>query len=134
MSGRRLFGLLLIRWGFAALVAAAIASGLVAAITVNPPMSVPSVALQAGVIYRVEVGAGVFFGLYVAAMAFALALQNRGFTEIGHGGIRARDLASFSDDVVAEDVTTEILDVLVAEMEALQIQRERMQVVYRATD
>ena len=96
MRRRRLFGLLLIRWGFAGLVAVAIAIGLVAAFTVTPPMDVPAVALQAPVIYRVEVGAAVFFGLYLATMAFVLALQNRGFTEIGAGGIRARELAEAS--------------------------------------
>ena len=35
----------------------------------------------------------IFIGLYLVAMAFVLALQNRAFTEIGAGGMRARSLA-----------------------------------------
>jgi hypothetical protein len=77
MRRRRLFWLLLVRWGFAVLVAVAIAIGLLVALTVAPPPDVPAVALQAPIIYRVEVGAAVFLGLYLATMAFALALQNR---------------------------------------------------------
>jgi hypothetical protein len=46
MSRRRLFGLLLARWGFAFIVAAAIAVGLVVAMTVTPPAEIPAVALR----------------------------------------------------------------------------------------
>jgi hypothetical protein len=129
---RYLFRLWLARWGFAVMVAAAIVVGFVVATTVSPPTEVPSLALRAVAVYRVEVGAAVFFGLYVATMAFALALQNRGFTEIGGGGIRAQDLTAVSEDAVVEDVAAELLAELFEEMEALQIQRERMQGVYRA--
>jgi hypothetical protein len=89
------------------MVAAVIAVGFVVAMTITPPTEIPTVALRAEAVYRVEVGAAVFFGLYVAPMAFALALQNRGFTEIGSGGIRAQDLATASESVASEDASME---------------------------
>ena len=64
--------------------------------TVDIPADIPGVALRAPAVYRLEVGAAIFVGLYLVAMAFVLALQNRGFTEIGTGGIRATSLASKS--------------------------------------
>jgi hypothetical protein len=129
MRRRRLFGLLLARWGFAAIVAVAITVGLVVAMTVTPPADVPAVALRAAAVYRVEVGAAVFFGLYVATLAFALALQNRGFTEIGTGGIRARDLAAVSEDAVAEDVSMELLEEVRAEVGDLRSWRQKSESV-----
>ena len=123
MSRRRLFGLVLIRWGFAALVAAAIAIGFVAAVTVASPADLPSTALQAEVIYRVEVGIAVFLGLYVAALAFALALQNRGFTEIGNSGLRAQDLASVSREYVDAEVAAELLEDVAEQLDLLKRQR-----------
>jgi hypothetical protein len=77
--------LVLARWGFAALVVAAIVVGFFAAATVTPPPELPTVALRAEAVYRVEVGGAVFIGLYVATMALSLALHNRGFTEFGSG-------------------------------------------------
>ena len=123
MSRRRLFGLVLIRWGFAALVAAAIAIGFVAAVTVASPADLPSTALQAEIIYRVEVGIAVFLGLYVAALAFALALQNRGFTEIGNSGVRAQDLASVSWEYVDAEVAAELLEDVAEQLDLLKRQR-----------
>jgi hypothetical protein len=106
------------------MVAAAIAVGFLVALTVTPPAEVPTVALRASAVYRVEVGAAVFFGLYVATMAFALALQNRGFTEIGSGGIRAQDLAAVSENVDAEVVSREILEELAEQVDALLERRQ----------
>jgi hypothetical protein len=129
MRRRKLFGLLCVRWGFAVLVLAAIAVGFIAALTVRPPADVPAVALQAVVIYRLEVGVAVFFGLYLATMAFALALQNRGFTEIGSSGIRARGLTAASEEVIDEledeDLALELMD----EVRDLQAWRERSEYV-----
>ena|GEM_PF-3625667 len=82
--------LLVVRWGFTAMVVVAIALGVVAAATVAPPADIPAVALRAIVVYRLEVGAAVFFGLYVATMALVLAMHNRGFTEIGGAGVKHR--------------------------------------------
>jgi hypothetical protein len=126
---RELLRLLLAKWGFAATVAAAIAVGLAVAMTVTLPADIPAVALRAAAVYRVEVGAAVFLGLYVATMAFALALQNRGFTEIGTGGIRARNLAAVSEDAVAEDVSTELLEEVMEEVDDLRSWRERSESV-----
>jgi hypothetical protein len=125
MPRRRLFELLLVRWGFALLVAIAIAIGFVAAATVAPPAGIPGFALKAPVVYRVEVGAAVFFGLYLATLAFALALQNRGFTEIGSGGVRARDL----NEVPAEAMEAESILDLMEEVGDLQTWRERSEYV-----
>ena len=128
MSRRRVIGLLVVRWGFAILVASAIASGLVASMTVTPEVPASRLmpgALQATVVYRMEVGAAVFFGLYAAAMALALALQNRGFTEIGSSGIKARDLSAVSEDVAAENISEELLAELVQQVDTLRLQVQR---------
>jgi hypothetical protein len=108
MRRRRLIELLVVRWGFAGMVALAIVLGMVAAGTATPPADIPAVALRAAVVYRVEVGAAVFFGFYLATMALVLAMHNRAFTELGTGGIKARDLASFEatnrDEFVLESL------------------------------
>ncbi len=71
-----LLGLWFARWGFAVMVAVAIVVGFAVAVTVSSPAEVPTVALRAVPVYRVEVGAAVFFGLYSVTMAIALALRN----------------------------------------------------------
>jgi hypothetical protein len=122
---RYLFRLWLARWGFALMVAAAILVGLAAAMTVAPPLEVPTVALRAPVVYRAEVGAAVFFALYVAMIAFALALHNRGFTEIGSSGLKAQDLATVSEGAIANyDFSLELIASLQDEMESLRFQRQ----------
>ena len=80
------------RWGFAIIVglAALVAAGV--AWKVEVPSEVPDFALNAAAIYRVEVGAATFLGLYLVAMAFVLALNNRGFSEIGVNGLKAQDI------------------------------------------
>lgn len=105
------------------MVAVAIVLGVVAAMTVSPPADIPAVALRAAVVYRVEVGAAVFFGLYLVTMALVLAMHNRSFTEIGSGGIRAQDLAAASDGLVAESAAMELVEEL-AERQAVQKERE----------
>jgi hypothetical protein len=111
MRRRRLIELLVVRWWFAAVIAAAIAIGLVAAITVTPPSDLPTVALSALPVYRMEVGAAVFFGLYLATMAFALALHNRAFTEVGTNGFRAQDLvAAEMQSVYFEELATGLME------------------------
>jgi hypothetical protein len=101
--------LLVIRWWFAALVAVAIAGSVVAATTATPPSDLPTVALDAIPVYRVEVGAAVFLGLYLATMAFALALHNRAFTEVGTNGFKALDIAAAEEDrIYFEELTTEL--------------------------
>jgi hypothetical protein len=124
MKRRRLIELLVVRWGFAAMVAVAIAMGIIAGATVAPPSDVPAVSLRAVAVYRMEVGAAVFLGLYLATMALVLAMHNRGFTEIGSGGIRAQDLAAASDGLVAESVAMELIEEL-AEQQAVLREGER---------
>jgi hypothetical protein len=114
MRRRILIQLLAVRWGFAAMVAVAIIVSVVAAVTVAPPSNLPSVALGAMPVYRVEVAAAVFFGFYLATMALVLAMHNRGFTEIGSGGVRAQELAGLSgDEPVVTDLLTELTDEIV---------------------
>jgi hypothetical protein len=129
MRRRRLIELLIIRWGFAAMIAAAIAVGLAVAVTVAPPADIPSFALQAAPVYRVEVGAAVFLGLYLATMALVLAMHNRGFTEMGTGGIRARDLAELEGAAVDEfalEGIEEIREMLVRREEREDVNRETL--------
>jgi hypothetical protein len=128
---RYLFRLWLARWGFALMVAAAILVGLAAAVTVAAPPDIPTVALRAAPVYRVEVGGAVFFCLYVAGMAFALSLRNRGFTEIGSGGVRAQDMAAASDDVAAEvEASTELLTDVIDEIDELRTMRREGQIAH----
>jgi hypothetical protein len=81
-------------WGFAMLVGLATIAAAYVAWRVEVPPEVPDFALRAAVVYRVEVGAATFLGLYLVAMAFVLALNNRGFSEIGVNGVRAQDINS----------------------------------------
>lgn len=56
------------------------------------PDAVPDFALQAAPVYRLEVGAACFVVVYLAAMAFFLALDGRGFAELGPKGLRATEV------------------------------------------
>lgn len=107
------------------MVAVAILVGLVVAMTVTPPAELPSVALRAAPVFRVEVGAAVFIALYLATMAFVLALHNRGFTEIGSSGIRARDLAEVSDGLISEDESRALVTDLLGEFGSLIDDRQK---------
>ncbi len=89
--------------GFAILVCLAVLAGTYAAWNVEVPSEVPDFALNAAAVYRVEVGAATFLGLYLVAMAFVLALNNRGFTEIGVHGLKAQDITEKTQrDVIQE--------------------------------
>ena len=105
------------------MVAAAMVLGAGIALTAVPPPEIPTAALRSAAVYRVEVGGAVFLGLYLAAMALALAIQNRGFTEIGSGGIKAQDLAAVSDEMVVRDLATEILEELIEQIDVLEERR-----------
>jgi hypothetical protein len=116
--------LVLARWGFAALAAAAIGVGLLAAATVTPPTELPTVALRAEAVYRVEVGGSVFLAFYLVTMALTLALHNRGFTEFGTGAVRARDLAAVSAEAISAEASRELLDDVMQEVRELSDWRE----------
>jgi hypothetical protein len=124
---RYLFALTLARWGFAAMVAAAIAIGLVVAITASPPTDIPAVALRSVAVYRAEAGTTVFLGLYIATMAFILALHHRAFTEIGSAGVRAQGLATISEDAISEAVAAELLEEVMGEVRDLRNWRKESQ-------
>jgi hypothetical protein len=85
------------RWlrdlGFPLLVLAALAASSYLAASVQVPKSIPDFALKAAPMYRLEIGGGCFAVLYLAAMAFVLALGGRGFAEIGTRGLRATELS-----------------------------------------
>jgi len=109
MRRRTLIQLLAVRWGFAAMVGVAVVTGVVAAVTVAPPPNLPSIALGALPVYRVEVGAAVFTGLYLGATALFLAMHNRAYTELGTSGIRASALAA-EEDAEFEELTLELME------------------------
>lgn len=84
------------RWlkdlGFPVLVLTALAvSGYLAA-SAPVPDPVPDFALQASAVYRLEVGAACFAAFYLAAMALVLAIDGRGFAELGTKGLRAAEV------------------------------------------
>jgi hypothetical protein len=112
------------RWGFAAAVAAAVLAGLAVAVTVEMPADIPTVALRAAPVYRLEVGGALFVGLYIATMAFFLALQNRGFTEIGPGGVRAQDLSVVPEVMVAQEESMALVEEMIDEWRQLRDVRE----------
>jgi hypothetical protein len=103
------------------LVGAAIAAAAFIAWKVTVPDPVPNFALKAAAIYRIEVGAAAFLGLYLISMAFALALNNRGFSEIGMSGLKAQDLANRGQQLTLEEheKALESVNVVVSGIEEL---------------
>jgi hypothetical protein len=82
------------RWGLAVLVVSDAILGLWAGATVAVPADVPSFALQAAAVYKLEVGAAVFTGAYLVSLALVLAFRNRAFAEIGMSGIKVEEIRS----------------------------------------
>lgn len=66
--------------------------------SVQIPEPVPDFALQAAAIYRLEVGGASFVVLYLAAMAFVLALDGRGFAELGTKGLRPTEVVQAANE------------------------------------
>lgn len=93
-TGGEKFGSWMARWGFSLLVGFAALGAVYLAWKVAIPKNLPDFALKAEALYRIEVGAGTFLGLYLVIMAFVLALNNRGFSEIGVNGLKAQDMAN----------------------------------------
>lgn len=50
-----------------------------------------------------EVGAALFVAVYLAAIAFFLALEGRGFAELGARGLKSEQIVRVADD--EQDVT-----------------------------
>lgn len=90
------------RWGFSLLVLLAAAAAAYVAYRVGIPKDPPGISLKSASVYRIEVGAAAFAGLYLVAMAFVLALHNRGFSEIGMNGLKAQDMANKSQQEAIE--------------------------------
>jgi len=99
--GRRAFAIAV---GLAALLAAYLAW------SVTAPQQVPDFALRAEPVYRAEVGAAVFLGQYLVIMAFVLALNNRGFSEIGVNGFKAGDMANEDQQDAIEEHVQSVSD------------------------
>jgi hypothetical protein len=80
----------LVNYGFAGLVLLAFAGGIIAAqqTDVPPAGELPGLAFGSQVLYRNEVGGVSFVFFYLMALVFVLALNGRGFTEIGPKGVR----------------------------------------------
>jgi hypothetical protein len=104
------------RWGFAVLVGVAVSVGVTTGVTVGVPGDVPSFALQAAPVYRVEVGGALFAALYLGPMALVLAFRNQAFTEIGTGGMRAHELGRLPEAIEADRRALDDLAALTAEI------------------
>jgi hypothetical protein len=108
------------------------------------PAAVPDYALQAATVYRLEVGAACFVVIYLAAMAFFLALDGRGFAEFGTRGLKAEQIVRAADDEQEVTLTRQMelqqeieqrLDgidaVLGSITEDLEAQKQRLQFLER---
>jgi hypothetical protein len=84
-------------YGFPLFVLAGLSGASYLAARARVPDPVPAFALQAAAVYRLEVGAACFVVIYLAAMAFFLALEGRGFAELGTRGLRAARVVGASD-------------------------------------
>lgn len=99
------------RWGFSILVLLVASGAIYVAWKVDVPAHPPDFALKSASVYRIEVGAACFLGLYLVVMTFVLALHNRGFSEIGVNGLRAQELANIAqqDAIRGQDEQVEAL-------------------------
>lgn len=122
MDGTRRKGLRLWigQWGFSCLVGAAGLGAACIAWKVAVPEQVPDFALRAEAIYRIEVGAAAFLGLYLMIMAFVLALNNRGFSEIGVNGLKAQDMTETARQDALR-LSSESVKTLTAALEEVEI-------------
>ena len=111
------------RWGFAALLVIGCALAVWIGATVDVPDELPSYALQAAPVYRLEIGGAFFSATYGASLAFVLALENRGFTELSASGVKAPDLRGITQDEVIEQ-HAEMLEELAASIAELKSNTE----------
>lgn len=107
------------QWGFSVLVGLAALLGAYVAWKVSVPEQVPDFALKAAPVYRIEVGAAAFLAFYLVTMAFVLALNNRGFSEIGVNGLKAQDMANKAqqDAIQGHQESLEILGNVIEALE-----------------
>jgi hypothetical protein len=81
-------------FGFALLVLIGLVVAGYLAVNCRVPDPLPDFALRAEEVYRVEIGAACFIAFYLAATAFVLALNGRGFTDVGPGGVKANEFVN----------------------------------------
>jgi hypothetical protein len=114
-ASRERFRAWIAQWGFAILVGLAALVAAYLAWKAALPEQVPDFALKAEAVYRVEIGAATFLGIYLVIMAFALALNNRGFSEIGVNGVKAQDMADRAqqDAIQAHEETLDNLQTMI---------------------
>jgi|SRR4051794_25538804 hypothetical protein len=93
---------------FPLLVMAGLAAAGYLTASVRVPDPVPDYALQAAAVYRLEVGAACFALLYLAAMTFLLALDGRGFAELGTHGLKVEQVVPAADDKQDENLSEQI--------------------------
>jgi hypothetical protein len=74
------------------------------------PESIPDYALQAASVYRLEIGAACFVAIYLAAVAFLLALDGRAFVEFGRRGLKAERIVRAADDEQEVTLTRQFLE------------------------
>jgi hypothetical protein len=86
------------KYGFALLVVMALACAIYFAGSVAVPEPIPDYALQAAEIYRLEIGAAFFVAIYLAILAFLLALSGRGFAEFGTKGLKIQQVVERSEN------------------------------------
>lgn len=106
------------------MVGTAVLVGVIFASTAAVPVEIPGFALQSSAVYRLEVGGAIFLGLYFVAMAFVLALRNRGFTEIGTDGIKAENLGEVPRTLLTQERALRVLSERVNEIGDLGDDRE----------
>jgi hypothetical protein len=80
---------LVLVYGFALLVSLAATGAAYLAIKVSAPDPVPSFALRAESIYRIEVGGAAFVAFYLVALFLVLALNGEGPRQLGTNGFEA---------------------------------------------
>ncbi|HET7121382.1 MAG TPA: hypothetical protein VFI17_09055 [Solirubrobacterales bacterium] len=82
------------RYGFAALVVVAMVGATVIGVTATVPPDLPVFALRSRSLYQVEVAGGCFLVFYIPLLAFVLALNGRGFTQLGPRGLKAEQVVN----------------------------------------
>jgi hypothetical protein len=90
----------LVNYGFATLVFLAIGGGAAIAWQTEVPESLPGLAFDSTLLYRVEVGGIVFLIQYLMILAFVLALNGRGFSEIGPKGVKAQKVVNRTQETI----------------------------------
>ena len=98
------------------MVIAAAAIGFATGVTVAVPTEIPSSALQAVPVYRLEVGGALFTGLYIVSMAFVLAFQKSRLHRDRDGRCQGAESRKVPDAVLTQEDSTRMLREMIDEM------------------